>query len=124
MSGAIAVRLNGLFWWIDRWRKSSAYMDMTLEEQGAYRNLLDEAQLRGGALPADERVLAKACGDATRWKAVRKTVLARFVKRRDGLHNLTLDEVLAVSVKRAEKQRAYRDRQGNGKGNGRGNGEG
>ena len=57
------MQLNALWWWIDRWRKSTAYMDMTLEEQGAYRNLIDEATLRGGPLPTDERILAKACGE-------------------------------------------------------------
>jgi uncharacterized protein YdaU (DUF1376 family) len=88
---------------------------MTLEQQGAYRNLLDEAWLRGGALPADERILAKACGDASRWKAVRAAVMSRFSQREDGWHNDTLEDVLASSVKRAEKQHAYRERQrGNG----------
>jgi uncharacterized protein YdaU (DUF1376 family) len=111
----ILMRLTGLFWHIDRWRKSTAYTDMTLEQQGAYRNLLDEAWLRGGTLPSDERILAKACGDASRWKAVRAVVLARFYKREDGLHNETLDDVLAQSVRRATKQKAYRDsHRGNG----------
>ena len=109
------MRLNGLFWWIDRWLGSSAKLTMNLEEQGAYRNLLDAAQLRGGVLPDDERVLAKACGDPLRWKAVRPAVMPHFVKREDGWHNETLDEVIAQSVKRAEKQRTYRDgRRGNG----------
>lgn len=89
--------LTGLWWWIDRWRKSSAYMDMTLEQQGAYRNLLDEATLRGGALPTDERILAKACGDATRWSKVRDVVMARFTLQPDGWHHATLDEVLTRS---------------------------
>jgi uncharacterized protein YdaU (DUF1376 family) len=124
MNEAGLMRLNALWWWIDRWRKSTAYTDMTLEEQGAYRNLLDEAQLRGGALPADERILAKACGDATRWTEVRGVVLARFVKCQDGYHNLTLDEVIAQSARRAEKQRAYRESKGNGHGNARRNARG
>lgn len=109
-----------LFWWIDRWRRSSAFMDMTLAEQGAYRNLLDEAHLRGGALPMDERILAKACGDAMAWPKVREAVMARFEKRADGWHNFTLDEVMRESERRAEKQRNYRDR-GNTNGNGGGN---
>jgi len=112
---AIVMRLDGLFWSIPRWRKSTAYTDMTLEQQGAYRNLLDEAWIRGGALPDDERILAKACGDASRWKAIKKIVMARFIKREDGWHHETLDEVLGQSVRRAEKQHAYRHRlKGNG----------
>jgi uncharacterized protein YdaU (DUF1376 family) len=110
------MRLTGLWWWIDRWRKSTAYTDMTLEEQGAYRNLLDEAALRGGPLPNNERVLAKACGDATRWDQIRGVVLARFQLTPDGLRNATLDSVLHESERRAKKQRDYRSR-GNGAGN-------
>lgn len=103
----------GLWWWIDRWRKSTAFTDMTLEEQGAYRNLLDEATLRGGALPNDERILAKACGDATRWKRVREAVLARFPLDPDGnRRNATLDEVLYQGERRRRNQQSYRDRKG------------
>ncbi len=114
------MRLTALWWWIDRWRKSSAFMDMTLEEQGAYRNLLDEAHLRGGPLPLDERILAKACGDALAWPKVRTAVLARFEKQADGWHNTTLEEVLAQSVRRATNQANYRNRN-NGHDNGTGN---
>lgn len=87
-----------MFWWIDRWRKSSAFMDMTLEEQAAYRNLLDEAHLRGGPLPNDERILAKACGDALAWERVRTAVIARFYLQPDGWHNETLDEIYTKSA--------------------------
>lgn len=102
------MRLTGLWWWIDRWRKSTAYTDLTLEEQGAYRNLLDEAALRGGPIPNNEDTLAKACGDARKWRRVRNAVLARFTLGPDGWRNATLDEVLAESIRRAEKQRRYR----------------
>ncbi len=98
-------------------------MDMTLAEQGAYRNLLDEAHLRGGALPLDDRILAKACGDALEWPKVRAAVLSRFECRADGWHNQTLDDVLAQSVRRAEKQANYRNR-GNVVGNESGNNSG
>lgn len=117
------MRFNALWWWIDRWRKSTAYTDMTLEEQGAYRNLLDEATLRGGALPNDERILAKACGDALKWKTVRRAVMARFEVRGDGLHNRTLDAVLRESYTRAEKQARYRTKR-NARGNSDSNEEG
>jgi uncharacterized protein YdaU (DUF1376 family) len=100
--------LTALWWWIDRWRKSTAYTDLTLEEQGAYRNLLDEANLRGGAIPNVERILAKACGDATRWSAVRPAVMAHFSLEADGWHNETLDAVLKESMRRAHKQQRYR----------------
>lgn len=83
---------------------------MTLEQQGAYRNLLDEAALRDGLLPADERVLAKACGDATRWRKVRDVVLPRFTLTPNGYRHETLEEVLRESRKirevRSESGRA------------------
>jgi uncharacterized protein YdaU (DUF1376 family) len=105
------MKLHGLLWWIDRWRKSTAYTDMTLEEQGAYRNLLDEAWLRGGPLPLDERALAKASGDATRWTKLRGAVLKRFKKTDEGWRNETLDQVLDQSMRHAVKQHHYRERQ-------------
>lgn len=104
------MKLYGLMWWIDRWRRSTAYVDMTLEEQAAYRNLLDEAWLRGGPLPEDDRILAKVSGDAKRWPHIRPAVMRRFTKTADGWHNETLDEVLQQSSKRLTKQRNYRAR--------------
>lgn len=118
-------RLHALWWWIDRWRKSTAYTDMTLEEQGAYRNLLDEAHLRGGPLPDDDRILAKASGDAIAWPRVRAAIMARFVKHADGWRNATLDDILRESQRRADKQRRWREsKAGNGNGNAKGNNHG
>lgn len=85
--------MRGAWWWIDRWRKSTAYTDMTLAEQGAYRNLLDELWLRGGVLPDDERILAKIGGDAVAWPTVREAVLKRFTVTPEGLRHPTHDEV-------------------------------
>ena len=110
------MRMMGLWWWIDRWRTSDAFRMMTLEEQGAYRNLLDEAYLSGGALPNDERILARACGDATRWPALRERLLAKFTLKATGWHNTTLDAVLHESNLRAAKQRRYRTSHRNAKG--------
>lgn len=118
------MRLTGLWWWIDRWRKSSAFRDMTLEQQGAYRNLLDDAALRGGPLPDDDRILGKASGDALAWKRLKAVILARFTLGPDGWRNETLDEVLRESERRAKKQKSYRDRDGNESGNSGGNGSG
>src|SRR5919108_4013282 len=107
--------LRGLFWWIDRWRQSTAYTDMALEAQGAYRNLLDEAHLRGGTLPNDDQILARACGDSRRWPEVRAAVMAKFELKPDGYyHNATLDAVLAESQRLARNQKAYRQRRAKG----------
>jgi uncharacterized protein YdaU (DUF1376 family) len=110
------MKTTGLWWWIDRWRKSTAYSEMTLEEQGAYRNLLDEAALRGGVLPNDERVLGKACGDALRWKRVRPAIMGHFRLTEAGWRQETLDEVLETSRRRSESQRRYRNGVGNDSG--------
>jgi uncharacterized protein YdaU (DUF1376 family) len=119
--------MTGLWWWIDRWRTSAAFREMTLEEQGAYRNLLDEASLNGGVLSRDERVLAKACGDATRWPEVRPNVLKKFYLTPEGWRNPALDGVLHETQRRQAKQAAYRaghGGRGNATGNDRGNAAG
>ena len=57
------------WWWVDRWRKSTAYTDMTAEEQGLYRNLLDEVWLRKDhIIPDDSMILEKVSGDHKAWK--------------------------------------------------------
>lgn len=120
--------MNALWWWIDRWRKSTAFTEMTLAQQGAYRNLLDEATLRGGALPNDERTLSKASGDMRAWPKLRGVVMARFQLQEDGWHNETLDSVLRQSERRRKNQANYRARSDNGADNvadnGGGNGTG
>ena len=65
------MKFDGLMWWISRWRRSTAYVEMDLPAQAAYSNLLDEATLRGGPLPNDEHILAKACGDPRLAEAAR-----------------------------------------------------
>lgn len=131
-------KMRAAWWWIDRWRKSTAYTDMTLAEQGAYRNLLDELWLRDGVLPNDERILAKICGDPWGWKKVREKVLARFILGPDGWRNETHDEVCAqyraFTERQSEKgrkgaaarwgKRSPNDSPGSGRTDGRGNGTG
>lgn len=123
MAGQDEITRRAAWWWIDRWRKSTAYTDMTLAEQGAYRNLLDELWVRGGVLPNDERILAKVSGDAIAWPTVRVGVMRHFYVTPEGLRNSTHDEVSAESSRRAQKQKDYRDRNrsGNNTGNASGN---
>lgn len=102
--------VHALWWWIDRWRKSTAYTDMSLEEQGAYRNLLDEATLRGGTLPDNEAILEKACGNMRAWRRVRRAVLSHFELTPAGWRNVTLSAVLKESRRRADKQKHWRER--------------
>jgi uncharacterized protein YdaU (DUF1376 family) len=78
---------------------------MTLAEQGAYRNLLDELWLRGTRLPLDDRILAKISGDALEWPKVRSAVMARFYKDEDGYGHETHDAVQSQSLEFQESQR-------------------
>lgn len=116
--------MRGAFHWIDRWRLSEAFKTMTLAEQGAFRNLLDELWLTNGVLPDDDRLLARLCGDPTQWKKVRTAVMAKFYKVESGWRNRTHDEVSAESKRRADKQARYREekkKQRNASGNEPGN---
>lgn len=109
--------MRAAWWWIDRWRKSTAYTDMTLAEQGAYRNLLDELWTRDGLLPNDERILGRASGDPVEWPAVRDKVMAHFILSDGGWRNETHDQIAKESRYRADKQKRYRERKGNVTGN-------
>jgi len=97
------MKLRGMTWWIDRWRQSTAFIDMTLEEQGAYRNLLDELWLRGGAIPNDRRVLARASGDVKRWAKVETKVLRKFYETGGEYRHETIDELIAKAHKNAKQ---------------------
>lgn len=105
--------MKAAWWWIDRWRTSSAYNSMTAEERGVYREFLDELWLRDGVLPLDELHLARIAGGADVLERVKAKVLGHFVKTDQGWRNVTHDSVQADSRKRAEKQSRYRNRKGN-----------
>lgn len=92
------------WWWIDRWRKSTAYTDMNAEQQGLYRNLLDELWLRDGFLPLDDFALSKISGDPVAWQRQREVILGRFERTPRGYRNETHDEVSAKTTELSERQ--------------------
>lgn len=96
--------MRAAWWWIDRWRKSTAYTDMTAEEQGVYRNLLDELWLRDGLLPLSPKALSQISGDHAAWDRVGESVLARFRRTPEGYRHPTHDEVAAQSKSYREAQ--------------------
>jgi uncharacterized protein YdaU (DUF1376 family) len=103
--------MRAAWWWLDRWRKSSAYRDLTPEQKGMYRDLLDEVWLReGGVIPDDDRVLGLIVGDPERWKVLRESILSRFRRVKGGWTNDTAQEVMAQAKRRRDNQKAYRDR--------------
>ena len=103
--------MRAAWWWLDRWRKSSAYRDLTPEQKGMYRDLLDEVWLReGGVIPDDDRVLGLIVGDPERWKVLRESILSRFRRVKGGWTNDTAQEVMGQAKRRRDNQKAYRDR--------------
>jgi hypothetical protein len=103
--------MRAAWWWIDRWRKSTAFTDMTAEEQGLYRNLLDEIWNReNGVIPDDPRILARASGDEGAWQRSGEKVLRWMRHVPGGWTNDTALEIIGQSLYRAAKQRRYRDR--------------
>lgn len=98
--------MRAAWWWIDRWRTSSAYMALSLAEQGAYRNLIDELWLRDGVLPDNDRVLSMASGAGAEWPTVKEAVMRYFVKTPEGWRNLTHDKVAADSKAHRDSQAA------------------
>lgn len=106
--------MRGALWWIDRWRQSQAFTDMTAEEQGLYRNLCDELWLREDhVIPDDARILARVSGDPEAWARCGKKVLKWMRKTGSGWTNDTALEVIEQSKKRAARQAAFRERSGN-----------
>lgn len=101
--------MRAAWWWIDRWRTSGAYATLTMAEQGAYRNLLDELWLRDGLLPGDDRLLERASGAGSEWPGLRARVLAHFVAVPGGYRHTVHDEVMAESSKRAARQKKWRE---------------
>ena len=106
--------MRGAWWWIDRWRKSNEFNDLTAEQQGLYRNLLDELWLREDhAIPDDQRILARVSGDHEAWERSGPRVLECMTKTKAGWTHPTAVEVIEQSKRRAENQRRYRQRRDN-----------
>jgi uncharacterized protein YdaU (DUF1376 family) len=106
--------MRAAWWWIDRWRQSTAYTDMTAEEQGLYRNLLDEVWLREDCvIPDDQRILSRVSGDPEAWGRCGEKVLAWMKKVPGGWTHMTALEVIGQSVRRAANQKRYRDKHNN-----------
>jgi len=99
--------MRGAWWWIDRWRKSSAFICMTLEQQGLYRNLLDVIWLFDGkAIPDEEKALISASGgDARAWAEHGATVLKWMRRVEGGWTNDTATEIM-TEARRLSKIRA------------------
>jgi uncharacterized protein YdaU (DUF1376 family) len=99
--------VRAAWWWIDRWRKSTAYTDFTPEQRGMYRDLLDEVWLREDhVIPDDDRILGLIVGDPEAWKRQRKSILRHFRRVEGGWTNDTALEVIGKSLQLSEKRSA------------------
>ncbi len=70
-------------WWINDWRGSVSFSEMTLAEQGAYRNLCEMQFALAGrgteGVPNDDEELARFAGcTLCSWLRVKNRVLAEF----------------------------------------------
>src|SRR3990167_3554449 len=114
--------MRAAWWWIDRWRKSTAYTDFGPADRGMYRDLLDEIWLRPDrVIPDDDEILGRIVGSETQWRDRRLVILSKFRRIEGGWTNDTALEVIAQAERRAEKQARYRSRSGNRPGNAAGN---
>ena len=89
VNGKPAARLPYMPLYVDDWLTSEAVSDFTLEQRGAYLELLlRQWKSPDGMLPKDERSLARMSGLGRQWRKLGRPIIARcFVKRRDGLVN-------------------------------------
>jgi uncharacterized protein YdaU (DUF1376 family) len=84
---------------------------MTAEEQGLYRNLLDEVWLReNNVIPDDPRILSRVSGDPEAWARSGAKVLRWMLKVDGGWTNQTALEVIKQSKRRSTNQKRYRER--------------
>jgi hypothetical protein len=113
-------------WSIAVWRQHPAYIELMPREQGMTRNLLDEAVLRGGVLPDDERLLSRACGDPIEWPDARERVLRWWTKTNQGWTHPISDRAIAElesiglqdALKNQRNVRAYEARKKRRQGSG------
>jgi hypothetical protein len=87
---------------IGRWRQSTAYTDMTLAQQGAYRNLLDEVVVRPDGIIPDAS-LAKASGSPAEWPSLAPVVMKWMRKVHGGWTNdVAIETKTAMKVTRVD----------------------
>ena len=103
--------MNGELCVIDKWRRSTAYIDMTAEEQGLYRNLLDEVWLRPShVIPDDAFILEKASGDHRAWARSGDKVMRWMTRAPGGWTHETALKIIQDAERRQRNQKAYRSR--------------
>jgi uncharacterized protein YdaU (DUF1376 family) len=92
--------MRAAWWWIDRWRKSTAYICMSLEEQGLYRNLLDALWLFDDHIIPDtpKALITASGGDPEAWSRSGENVLKWMERKGHGWTNSTALEVIGKTT--------------------------
>lgn len=93
-------------WYISDWRQDEDVLNMTAEQQGIYRNLLDICWDQG-SLPPDEKALRKfAMCEGAEWRRAWPVVRGKFTEIEGRLHNAKVDakrpEVLRAAASRTQ----------------------
>jgi len=97
--------LHSYPWYSADWLMSATRLEMSLEERGLYRDLLDYAY-QDGSIPADEKVLMRMAATTERefrsaWPAVRKL----FTENDGRLFHHKVSELLPELLTLAERRR-------------------
>jgi uncharacterized protein YdaU (DUF1376 family) len=86
--------MRAAWWWIDRWRKSTAYICMNAEEQGLYRNLLDAIWLFPDHIIPEDALMNAGGATPSEWERSGPKVLKWMQKVEGGWTNETALEVI------------------------------
>lgn len=107
-------KLLGEFFWTDRWVGSSAFL-LPIEARGLYREMLTQAWMRGGSLPADPAQIMRAVGcSQEEWDRCWPLVKKYWRKNGSTISNDTQREIMEGS-KTLSKRRANAGAKGGAK---------
>ena len=99
-------KLRAEWFWVERWMTSRAW-ELPLEARGLYREMLSQAWVRGGRLPASPAVVQRLCGVTTdEWERCWPLVRGFWKTNGDTIYNPTQQEVMADSMERKEAAKA------------------
>ncbi len=101
------MKLHNYPWFPADWLTSTTRFEMTEEQRGIYRDLLDH-HYEEGSLPTNERALqGKAAASDKAWARSKEVVLSHFYERDGRLYHRKAEQVLASRKEWKDKQRSF-----------------
>lgn len=98
------MKSHSYSWFPADWLQSTTRLEMTAEQRGIYRDLLDH-HYSEGSLPSNEKALRMIAGVTDKeWKRSSSLVLSKFTEREGRLYNRKAEEVLNSKKEWHEKQ--------------------